>query len=315
MSTVSRILCPTDLSNLSLEALAMAGSLARHFQAELQLLHVVPSLEIVYPLAPVYIPVPFDVAEYEQALRSAASEQLTGILQRFGLESVRAQAIVTVGSPADMIVETAEQSQGDLIVMTTHGHTGWRHLVFGSVTEQVIRLARCPVLICHSRKQPGAADETGAAEAQSIVAVRKIVCSTDFSEQSLKGVDTAIIWAKELQAELIIVHIVPSLDRYPGFVVDAEDIESSVESDASKQLYALVAHRVPEQLQSRYVVRSGKAAEEIVNVAREENADLVVTATHGRTGWDHLAFGSVAEAVIRTAHCPVLTIRSTKVEE
>jgi nucleotide-binding universal stress UspA family protein len=318
MSPIRRILYPTDLSGVSLEALVMARTLAQRFGAEIDLLHVVPSLEIAYPLAPVYVPVPFDVAEYEQSLCTAAREQMTGVAARYGLPTERVHAIVGVGAPADEIVDTAEREKDDLIVMATHGHTGWRHLVFGSVAEKVMRLARCPVLLCPSGQSNAATADAGPATTNTVTPrewpLRKIVCSTDFSQESLKGVDTAIAWATQLGAELIIVHAVPSIDRYPSLVIAVDDIEASMEADAAKELYGIVAHRAPEALQRRYIVRSGNAAHEIVDVAREEGAELIVTATHGRTGWRHLAFGSVAVAVIRMSPCPVLTIRSAPPE-
>jgi universal stress protein A len=80
-----------------------------------------------------------------------------------------------------------------------------------------------------------------------------------------------------------------------------------VRTKAEEQL-ALVANNLPEGIRSRSVIATGDAADEIVRVANDEAADLIVIATHGLTGWRHLVFGSVAEKVIRHADCPVLVV-------
>jgi nucleotide-binding universal stress UspA family protein len=83
-----------------------------------------------------------------------------------------------------------------------------------------------------------------------------------------------------------------------------------IETLAENSLQEVVRQRVPEELRTRQIVLLGEAADEIIQISEEIKADIIVIATHGQTGWRHLVFGSVAERVVRLAHCPVLTIRA-----
>jgi nucleotide-binding universal stress UspA family protein len=139
-----------------------------------------------------------------------------------------------------------------------------------------------------------------------------ILCPLDFSEPSQKALQAAVEIAGQFRAELVLVHVIPP--AAPGIPVDptyafggTEEYEKAVRTKVEEQL-SLVAQRLPEGLKSRNVIASGNAADEIVRIANEQSADLIVVATHGLTGWRHLVFGSVAEKVIRHADRPVLVI-------
>ena len=141
---------------------------------------------------------------------------------------------------------------------------------------------------------------------------RIILCPLDFSEPSGKALDAAIEAAVQFGAELVLVHVVPA--AVPGIPADPafaftgpEGYEKELRVNAEEQL-TLAAKRVPSEIKSRRVVGNGDAADEIARIATAENAELIVIATHGLTGWRHLVFGSVAEKVIRLADRPVLVI-------
>lgn len=142
MLPIARILAPTDFSDISLETLSTAAELARHFGAELEVLHVIPPVPAL-PSDPHYN---FEVPAYQEALRTDAERRLTEmLLARLGGDA-SARPRISHGDPAREIVRVADEDRVDLIVIATHGLTGWQHLVFGSVAEKVVRLARCPVL-------------------------------------------------------------------------------------------------------------------------------------------------------------------------
>jgi universal stress protein A len=132
-----KIVCPTDFSEGSYRALAEAGELALHFGAEIYLVYV---LELLPPTTEPGLPLPQEELhdEVEQRLRKMA-EPLTA-------KGVRTRTAIGDGDAALEIVRMAQELGADLIVIATHGNTGWRHLAFGSVTEKVVRLATCPVL-------------------------------------------------------------------------------------------------------------------------------------------------------------------------
>jgi nucleotide-binding universal stress UspA family protein len=149
MLPFKKILWPTDFSDPSLLALDAAIELVTQFDSELLMVHVTagiprPSWALqFYPDPEVYA---VEIHEYEVALNDAAHRKLTELLDRIVPKQVRANAIVSSGDAATEIVRLAEEEKADLITIATHGLTGWRHLVHGSVTEKVLRAAACPVL-------------------------------------------------------------------------------------------------------------------------------------------------------------------------
>jgi nucleotide-binding universal stress UspA family protein len=143
-----RILVTTDFSDTSLEALPIAVELASHFDAELLLVHVLP----------MDAPTPWDIPpyadfglaslplpQYEAQVRQEVERRLELVASK-GAQGVKVRTVLRRGDAATEIGLLATAEEADLIVLTTHGWTGWRHLVFGSVAERVLREAPCPVL-------------------------------------------------------------------------------------------------------------------------------------------------------------------------
>jgi nucleotide-binding universal stress UspA family protein len=142
--------------------------------------------------------------------------------------------------------------------------------------------------------------------------IKKIVCPTDFSDPSYEGLKTAREFARHFSAKLILVHIIfpgpiiPGVAK-PGFHIPAA--LKAIQKTAEKTLEDLTRKKMLQDITVRTLVINGKPAYEIVNLADEENADIIVIATHGESGWQKFVFGSVTEKVIRTASCPVLMIQ------
>ena len=143
-----RILVTTDFSDTSIGALPLAVEVAKHFDAELLLVHVLP----------VDTPTPWDVPpyadfgiasiplpEYEAQVKQEVERRL-GLVVAQHAQGANIRTLIARGSAATEIVRIATAEKADLIVLATHGWTGWRHLVFGSVAEKVLREAPCPVL-------------------------------------------------------------------------------------------------------------------------------------------------------------------------
>ena len=153
MLQVKRILSPIDFSADSLEALETAEDLASRYSAEIMLVHVVAFI----PKLPDDISI-LDEGEYEQELIKDAQQRLDDLAAKAKKKGLQARTAVGQANDAAMeIVRTAEQEKADLIVMATHGMTGWRRLAFGSVTDKVVRTADCPVLVL--RKNAAAESE------------------------------------------------------------------------------------------------------------------------------------------------------------
>lgn len=150
MLPIHTILCPLDFSNSSYKALRNAAELATHFNAELFLVHVlapIPILATPSSVVPTVMPVePPDVGQSKPEEQELAAEERLNAAAK-PLLPVGSRIKVEIGNPADEIVRLAKSESVDLIVISTHGVTGWRHLIFGSVAEKVIRLADRPVLV------------------------------------------------------------------------------------------------------------------------------------------------------------------------
>jgi nucleotide-binding universal stress UspA family protein len=147
------ILSPIDFSDSSLEALDTARDIASRYGAAMLLAHVVPFI----PKLPSDVSI-FNEGTYEQDLIHNAEQRLNELAEKLKTEGITARTVVGLANDAAMeILRTAEQEHADLIVIATHGMTGWRRLAFGSVTDKVVRTADCPVLVL--RKSAAAASE------------------------------------------------------------------------------------------------------------------------------------------------------------
>ena len=145
---------------------------------------------------------------------------------------------------------------------------------------------------------------------------KKILFCTDFSENSRPAFQYAISFAQTFEAELTILHVINSSRLgYPAFEVgvpfDLQGVLNSINESVEKAFQGLVAEcERCVGLETKTASRMGVPANEIVRFAEEEAAELIVMGTHGWTGFRHLILGSTAENVVRTARCPVLTVKS-----
>lgn len=158
MLPISTIICPIDFSEHSYDALTIAAELAAHFSATVILVHVItplPSFSAAGLSETGGVP-QFDIAAYLKEVEVSAQSSLKMLLAELIPENVPARSAILHGQAADAIVEYAAVEKASMIVISTHGRTGFRRFVSGSVAEKVVRLAACPVLTIHARQ-----DKTG----------------------------------------------------------------------------------------------------------------------------------------------------------
>ncbi len=146
MLPFKKILCPTDFSAPSCEAASAASEMARTFSAALVLVHVVEPLPAAAAAASGY---PIDVEALEKSLVEHAQARLHDFARRHIAKGITTTVRAVRGSVAPTILEVAEEEAVDLIVIATHGETGLRHVLLGSIAERVVRSAICPVLTVH----------------------------------------------------------------------------------------------------------------------------------------------------------------------
>lgn len=152
MLPIKNILCPTDFSDPSYEALKVADELAAHFGATLHVINVVPLVPIVE--APIGVEsASFNVASYQQELEGQAQKSLKSLTEQKITRGVTAVTEVLIGNAAGEVMRYAGENAVDMIVIATHGLSGWRRFISGSTTEQIVRQASCPVLTI---RRPGA---------------------------------------------------------------------------------------------------------------------------------------------------------------
>ena len=143
MFPLKKILCPLDFSAPSYQGLKVAVELAQVFSAELILINVVQPLQ---PVAAPGIPAGYSTQQHYEQMAAAARKSFEEIVGNRVPKGVAVRTRVLEGQPADEIVKEAEREKADAIVTATHGWTGWRRFIFGSVAERVVRMATCPVL-------------------------------------------------------------------------------------------------------------------------------------------------------------------------
>ena len=145
-----------------------------------------------------------------------------------------------------------------------------------------------------------------------MITIKKILWPTDFSDFSFYALNYAVSFAKQYKAKLLILHVVDVFIHDPAYLgpdVPDRSMFDDFEKKAQARLEEVVRKRIPAGIETEAIVRAGRAFAEIVRAAKEKEADMIVIATHGRTGLSHTMFGSTAEKVVRKAPCPVLSIK------
>ncbi|MDY0300002.1 MAG: universal stress protein [Trichlorobacter sp.] len=143
---------------------------------------------------------------------------------------------------------------------------------------------------------------------------KTILLATDFSESSIKAAQYALSMARCFNARLLVLHVINEPVDLRGFYVPHitfEKLEKEIETSAAKMMEKFCAEQFGDFEAVETALVTGIPFEEILFMTDERSADLIVIGTHGRTGLDHLIFGSTAERVVRSASCPVMTVRYT----
>jgi len=142
--------------------------------------------------------------------------------------------------------------------------------------------------------------------------IKKVLVPIDFSDYSKSSLKYAVNFAKNFNASLVLVYVVEPVIYPPDFSMGQIAIPAAgIEMDkrAKEELNKLAEKEIPSDLNVKKIIKTGKPFVEIVETAAEEDVDLIIIATHGHTGVEHILFGSTAEKVVRKAPCPVLTLR------
>jgi nucleotide-binding universal stress UspA family protein len=143
-------------------------------------------------------------------------------------------------------------------------------------------------------------------------AISKILVPIDFSDYSKSALKYAVDFAKFFNAELSLIYVVEPVIYPPDFSmgqIAIPSVDFEMDKRATEELENLARKQIPKELKTRIIVKTGKPFIEIIDTADELDSDLIIIATHGHSGVEHILFGSTAEKVVRKAPCPVLTLR------
>lgn len=296
--TIREILHPTDLSGCSEKALAHAVEWARRHGARLHVLHVV-EFDEESPASPVLEVEDRDRVREETRERAGAEIERT--LDAHGaLDLVAGVEVVWSPSAARTIVERAGEGI-DLIVMGTHGRTGFRSLLIGSVTDEVVRASPCPVLAVRESHEPRPPEEPG-----------RILVPVDFSPAAREAVRIARGLADDVGAGLTLLHVVEEAivpDFYyaasASIFLDLPELRAEAEGELRSLWESAGGADVPVELR----VIEGWSGSAIPHYAEENEIDLVVMQTHGLRGVERLLLGSTTDKVLRRIPCPILVLQ------
>jgi nucleotide-binding universal stress UspA family protein len=299
--SVRRILVATDYGASAMLALDYACAIANKFGSELHILHV---FEDPLPLGiPRFVADPGEILKTLIRNDSILLGERTKHLQvEPTIEMIRA---VKVGYASDEIHRYACEHDIDLIVLGTRGRHGLSRAIMGSVAEKTVRMAKCPVLTTHyshSRELE---------KADPSVTFRTILVATDLSPAANRARDLALNLAMKFGSEVHLLNVVEEPMPIPGpegMWICPEDITPTYVERASERLADNVAGiEVHATCPILRAVKVGYPSNVIERYAVDHKIDLIVVGTQGHRGLAHLLLGSVAEKIVRSASCPVLT--------
>jgi nucleotide-binding universal stress UspA family protein len=279
MRVIRHLLCPVDLSDPSAQALRYAAALSSVVGGDLTILHV----------------------RAAEARRRDAEQQANASLEAFASNVIgvrpSSRLLERHGEPVTEILSAAAAS--DIIVMGTHGRTGLRRLLVGSVAERVIRRSPSPVLVV----PPGMG-----AKPQDSIRLASVLCAVDFSEPSARAVEYAASIAAAAGARLALAHALEWSEEAENLPNTGSPFLPSSEEDAIARLNQLLTHDMRVHCDPEFVVGYGPAADEVLRFVREGSVDLLVLGIRRRNPVDLAVFGSTTQRLIREGACAALTV-------
>ena len=294
-----KILVPLDGSPFAERVVAFIRHLAKPSTSELLLVHISQPSQYYTVLVPDAMHT-VDLTHW----REQAEKYLQSKTRELQSEGYDVTPVFSEGDVASVICDVADAQGVDLIAMTTHGRSGIEKWVLGSVADRVIRSARQPVFLVRPQEEPTPATP-----------IRRILVPLDGSRLAEQALPEAIELAKATGSEIWLLQSVefPEYwgEEYAGMHALPAMISTEEQEAAAREYLLQSAEKLTSAgISAQIVVTTGHAASAISDVVADNEIDLIVMSTHGRSGLSRWVFGSVAEKVVRLAECPVLIIRA-----
>jgi nucleotide-binding universal stress UspA family protein len=293
-----RILVATDFSEYSKVALDICLGASKCMKTKLYVLHTIEK----FPHDYVHLLSGTTHSNMKQKLEEEAMNKIKAMLPEELLGSEDIVPIVRFGKPFLEIIKVAKEKDVDLMAIGTHGRAGVDRVILGSVAERVVRKAGCTVMVIRNRKYVG---------------FKRIIVPIDFSDWSRKALEYAVATARAHSSKLTILHV------YEGSFVEPYVNAANSEEEANeimKEIERVNETKYDEFLKTvdlsgveyEKLLKKGIPETEIVDIAMEKQANLIVMGTHGRSGIKHILIGSTAEEVVRAVHCDIIIVKPDK---
>jgi len=293
--SLKNILLATDFSEASEKAFNYAVAVARHHGSKIFLMHVMPPDSIAFMLE-----------SPDQHQRGEVQRQMDSMASRSELNQIPHETVIRAGSVWSIVAAVIRQQDIELVVLGTHGRSGFRKLVLGSVAEEVVRRAGCPVLTVGPHID---------ANLSKAAVFERILFATDFHSASEKALDYAVYFANEQKARLMLLHVMPPTALPgPGQSFWNEPAitqwQTKVNASVTEKLQMLLPPGVRLWSEPEYLVGFDFIADGILKTAAARKADLIITGAKRPTFAKLSAhsLGAIAYQVIRRANCAVLTV-------
>ncbi len=291
-----RILCAADLSESSSMVIGYGSAIAKVFGAKLFGAYVV---EIPIPAAPAAS----QALSTEQIMEIADAGQLelSTLLEGMAPET---EAVVRHGPAAETLADLTVELKIDLAVTATRGFSGLRRLVLGSVTERLIRIIPCPLLIVNVKE--GKAGQLP----HDTWHPKRILVGCDFSPDSGRALQTAFSLAQEFESEIHLVHVIEPFAYRDVLLPEAVSgsLKERIEPEMKRQLGEIIPEGANAWCDIQSSCLSGRPHEELVRYSKKKKIDLMVLGVRGHGLMETLMLGSTTDRVIRQAECPVLSV-------
>lgn len=283
-----RILVPLDFSEMGSKALSSAERMARLFNGTITPFHTYLPLNEVDGGPYMYGMNPSVVENYDE-IEEALHKRLKEVAEQEVDPSLLQSPLVAVGNPAQAIVEEAQNF--DMIVLTTHGRTGFSRFFLGSVSEKVLRSTHVPVLITNEKRE--------------LKELNRILLTTDFSDHSKEAFPEARAIALKSGAEIELVNV---LTYDAQHVNEPDDSKVELRKQRLEVLAKEELHEISDQVTTHLITSTKTPHEAIIDYNEEHPHDLIVMSTVGRTGITYLMMGSTTGNVVRHSKSPVLSV-------
>lgn len=289
MLTINKILVPTDFSACSEKALQKAMKLAKFYFAELHIIHVT-----VLPTPDPYTFTFPDMFDLKDVVLKKIKDQLNEMKDH--IEGINVKISEDSGYTVSPFVERyVEENKIDLVVIGTHGHTGFERKLLGSTSEEILRFVKCPVMTVHHESSP-------------LDTIKRICVPVDYSEESKKSIKIAVEFAKHWNAELEILHVVLNVNKIP-YLMPPSRLEDDIVERSETALEKFIEDLIPKEIQYEISVKVRSSTVYISEFCESNKSDMIIISTHGLSGIKKFLLGSTTEKILRSTRLPMLVLK------